>query len=554
MAGYEAYLEVADDGRTMAHVLNLPGCNLRRATRESVLEDLPAAIGAYHAWMRRHGEASPPDDEPVEIKVVGEVMGQGPFDPGDRAALFPPDREPISPEEMERYYRLMAYNRRDLLALVGQPSDELLDWRPYPGAYNLRRVLRHIGNGKQWYVSRIVPVETLPPEWEDDEGMPPFDYLEMSRRTAIERLRRLTAEERAGVFYPTVWTEHPDEPWTARKVLRRALEHEQEHTGQAREILAAHRRWLLARLAAERAGLISSLLGLGEATLTAHLVTGEWTVKDLLAHSAAWERWEERNMRAIVLGEAPVLAATEDADKMNAAFVDAWRERSLDEVLDELREARGGWVCWLESLPEEVFCAPYSFGGHDWLFPDLLQLYWDHDAEHAAQIRAWREAEGLRSESGNKAILVASLEAARAELLSSAALVPDEGRDLWPVCGEWTPKDVLGHVADWERFAAEGLRMMAAGEEPQVEPIKDIDAWNRDHAEARREQPWDEVWDDLSRTRRTLMEVLRGMDEEQLAPRFPFPWGVEGTPYDWLGVFVGHDREHARDFNLGGGD
>jgi hypothetical protein len=95
--------------------------------------------------------------------------------------------------------------------------------------------------------------------------------------------------------------------------------------------------------------------------------------------------------------------------------------------------------------------------------------------------------------------------------------------------------------------------MMAAGQEPDVEPVDDIEAWNRDHAEARREQPWDEVWDDLHRTRRTLMEVLRGVDESQLAPRFPFPWGVEGTPYDWLSVFVGHDREHARDFDLGGG-
>jgi hypothetical protein len=233
--------------------------------------------------------------------------------------------------------------------------------------------------------------------------------------------------------------------------------------------------------------------------------------------------------------------------------VDAWRQRGLDAVVDELQEARGCWVGWLESLPEEVFYAPHSFGGHDWSFLGLLQQYWEHDAVHAGQIRAWREAEGLRSKFGNKAIMVASLEAARADLLSSAALVPTEGRDSWLVCGEWTPKDVLGHVADWEWFAVEGLRMMAAGQEPQVEPVEDIEAWNRVHAEARHEQPWDVVWDDLGRVRQALLDVLGGMDEAQLAPRFPFPWGVEGTPYDWLAVFVGHDREHARDFDLGGG-
>jgi hypothetical protein len=59
----------------------------------------------------------------------------------------------------------------------------------------------------------------------------------MERRTAVERLRQLARTERTKVFYPTRWTDHPEEPWTARKVLRRFLEHELEHTMQAQEIL-----------------------------------------------------------------------------------------------------------------------------------------------------------------------------------------------------------------------------------------------------------------------------------------------------------------------------
>ena len=38
--------------------------------------------------------------------------------------------------------------------------------------------------------------------------------------TQDEALRQLTEEERSGVFYPTLWTRHPEEPWTARKALR----------------------------------------------------------------------------------------------------------------------------------------------------------------------------------------------------------------------------------------------------------------------------------------------------------------------------------------------
>ena len=36
----------------------------------------------------------------------------------------------------------------------------------------------------------------------------------------------------------TRWTDHPSEPWTARKALRHLLEHEREHTAHIVEVLA----------------------------------------------------------------------------------------------------------------------------------------------------------------------------------------------------------------------------------------------------------------------------------------------------------------------------
>ena len=238
MARIPVYLEIADDGTCMAHVLALPGCIVRSPAREDALRQLPAAIAVYYAWLRSHGEPAPAPSAPVEIEIAGESRGFGPFDPGDAAALFPPDREPLSVEHLERYLRLMAHSRADLLALVQSLPDDLLDWQPDPDTHSLRWVLRHVGNAEEWYVSRLVPPETLPPEWEHDEDLALFEFLEMERRTAVARLRQLTDEERSGLFYPTAWTRHPEEPWTTRKVLRRFLEHEREHTAQVREILA----------------------------------------------------------------------------------------------------------------------------------------------------------------------------------------------------------------------------------------------------------------------------------------------------------------------------
>ena len=254
MIRYPVYLEIAEGGLCMAHVIHLPGCIVRAPSRDAALRQLPDAIRDYHAWLRRHGEPAPPEVESIEIEIeiAGDSAGFGPFAPGDVAALFPPDREPLTSEEMERHLRLMTYSRVDLLALVRDPStlppsggagqilsDEALDWQPDPQSFTIRGVLRHIGNAEEWYVSRLVPPETLPPEWEHDEDLSILEFLEMERRTAIARLRQLTEEERSGVFYPTRWTQHPDEPWTARKAMRRFLEHEREHAAQVEAILAA---------------------------------------------------------------------------------------------------------------------------------------------------------------------------------------------------------------------------------------------------------------------------------------------------------------------------
>jgi uncharacterized damage-inducible protein DinB/predicted RNase H-like HicB family nuclease len=387
-----------DSGRCMAHVPELPGCFARASSHDSALDLTPAAIRIYYTWLRRHGELAPPEEMPVGIKVAGEVGGVGPFDPGCAAALFPPDQGEITPGEMAYCFRLMVHSRIDLLTLVHALPDQVLDWQPSSDEFGVRSLLRHVGNAEEWYVSRIVPPETLPSEWEHDEDLPVFEFLEIERRTALERLQQLTRTERTKVFYPTRWTDHPEEPWTARKVLRRFLEHEREHTVQAREILLA-----------------------------------------------------------------------------------------------------------------------------------------------------WWEAEGRKAKTGSKEVLLAVLSAARERLLRAAAWLPVEERESRCICGEWTLKDVLGHVCDWEWVGVEGLRCMAAGQLPQVERIESIDAWNQVHYKTRCGQPWEEVWDDFHVAREALVGVLSDMAQDDLARSFGFPWRQEGTAYQWVGVYVMHDWEHALD-------
>jgi uncharacterized damage-inducible protein DinB/predicted RNase H-like HicB family nuclease len=557
MTRYPVYLEIDNDGRCLAHVLELPGCIVRAPSRDEALAWMPDAIRDHHAWLHHHGEAAPLADAAIEVEVAAESTGFGPFERGSRAALFPPDREPVTAEEMEVMFCLLAYSRADLLSLIAALSDDVLDWQPHPGSFSIRGLLRHVGNAEEWYVSRLVPPETLPAEWENDEELHVCEFLTMERRTALERLRQLTEEERSAVIYPTAWTNHPEEPWTARKVLRRFVEHEREHTWQVREILAARRQWLLARLAAERAALWEQLLGLDERTLAQTTIAGDWTLLDLLGHITGWERWIDRTLRAMHAGEDPDFTVLHDLDAANAAFVTAWREHAtgatsaaVDEAVTLLLAGRTTLVGWLEALPLEAFFQGRSYEGHNWSFDGIpLRILWEHDEEHAQQIAAWRKTAGLEKATSPKAVLLAALDAAREELLACSALIPVEERASQPLCDAWTLQDVLGHVADWEWLGAEGLEHMAAGREPMVEHVTELDAWNQAHVEARRGQSWETIWDDVHAARRAFRSALERIDQVTLSRKFSTPWGARATPHDWACVYVEHDREHARNLH-----
>ncbi len=314
------------------------------------------------------------------------------------------------------------------------------------------------------------------------------------------------------------------------------------------DVLVLRRRRLLARLAAERGALVWQLLDLEMQTLTESRVfeVGDWSVKDLLAHVAAWDRWQHQAMAALFAGNQPDFAAAADWDVFNAAAVGASRDRTLAEVLTEMRAARSTWSEWIREVPLKRFFEPREVEGWDWTFPGCLQVQWEHDAEHAAQLAAWRE-EQPHTDAGPKVVLLFALDAAREEFLTASDLVPAEERSSRPVCGEWTLKDLVGHQADWERVGVIGLRHMAAGRPPDMASIPDIDAWNAERAAARSDQSWQACWSDLHETREELLAVLERTPQETLDRAYPFPWGPESTAYRWVRVFAKHDREYALD-------
>ncbi len=312
--------------------------------------------------------------------------------------------------------------------------------------------------------------------------------------------------------------------------------------------LSLRRRRLLAQLTAARGELVWQILDLDAEILTQSPVFqgSDWTAQDLLAHVAAWDRWQHQAMAALLEGTQPDFSAAADWDQFNAAAVEARRDHTLAEVLNEMREVRSAWMVWIQEVPLEPFFEPREVEGWDWAFPGCLRIQWEHDAEHAAELAEWRSGRTLQ-DAGPKAVLEAALLTARDELVTATHLFAPDERSSRPVCGQWTLKDVVGHQADWEQVGVMGLRHMSAGRPPDIDPIPDVESWNAEHAAARRDHTWQTCWADIHATREALLKILETTSQETLERTYPFPWGQDGTAYQWVRVFVEHDREHAAD-------
>lgn len=226
MGRYRVNLEVGRDGSCMAHVVELPGCITMGATREEAVAAAPEAIARHLAWLRQHGEPAPADDD-IEVEVAETVSAAGTFPgtPGDQVGFFASDRKPVPEEEIERALRWAEYSRRDLLDLFEDVPRQALDWSPDVTSWTMRRVLEHIASAEAFYVTRL--------DAEADRG--PSSLLGVLRDAAVRRLRSLSSEERAVIQTPR------GEPWSACKMLRRFLEHEQEHLAQLRELVDRYR-------------------------------------------------------------------------------------------------------------------------------------------------------------------------------------------------------------------------------------------------------------------------------------------------------------------------
>ena len=201
-------------------------------TKESALGKVRAAVTEWFRWAREYGENLKDINSDIEIEV-SEILGvdYNPAEAGKPEPLFWSEVPPIGKEDIERTIRLMDYSRKDLLALVQNATRDTLEWEPPGKPLTILNCLTHIAHVELWYITR------LNIELPGDYPTAVFELLDSTRAAVIECLQNFPRSKMRGIFQPRKYKSPVCDLWTARKVLRRLVDHERLHTRYIKTIL-----------------------------------------------------------------------------------------------------------------------------------------------------------------------------------------------------------------------------------------------------------------------------------------------------------------------------
>ena len=219
--------------RSLAWVLDYPGCFAYGKDGSEALLNVPAALLAYRDWLGRHTPDSWLKDlGDFDVRLVETwtvyfidqdytVVRNG----IEVESFFHQDWKPLDVVEVRRAAQLLKWGREDLLSLVQNLDQAKLD-QTYPGErWSIRGILLHVGEAEWWYLQSLglegIPEARLPRD--------AFERLKVTRARTEEVLPDLAGVEKV--------CGREGELWSPRKVLRRAIWHELDHIDHIRKLI-----------------------------------------------------------------------------------------------------------------------------------------------------------------------------------------------------------------------------------------------------------------------------------------------------------------------------
>jgi hypothetical protein len=144
---------------------------------------------------------------------------------------------------------------------------------------------------------------------------------------------------------------------------------------------------LLSRLENAWRDFHESFAGLSDSQMMKPGVTGDWSVRDILAHVTTWEGEALKHLPTILKGDKPPRYSVTHGgiNGFNRIMTEQKRGLSLTDVRRELDDTHRRLIRFIESVPEEQFQTETPFRHR------LRLDTYTHYSKHAEAIRKWRK-------------------------------------------------------------------------------------------------------------------------------------------------------------------
>ena len=146
---------------------------------------------------------------------------------------------------------------------------------------------------------------------------------------------------------------------------------------------------ILSDLVETRQKILAATSGLSDAQRE-QVFLGIWSVKDLLAHLAGWDRTNLDAAKSVLVGELPSFYQYRDRDwqTYNATLVKEYKKDSFKELLAEVTAAQEQLIEFLQSIPPEQFNKDFGvrFRGYKVTIQRLLDAEWKDEQTHLQQL------------------------------------------------------------------------------------------------------------------------------------------------------------------------
>ncbi len=109
---------------------------------------------------------------------------------------------------------------------------------------------------------------------------------------------------------------------------------------------------------------------------------------------------------------------------------------------------------------------------------------------------------------------------------------------------DWRIKDIIGHIATWDRQVTQSLIAFKAGKEYSI-PELDEDAFNQQEVLEGRKMTTQQVLKEWEQARKDFIEAVQEISLERFPGNLLYPWGDErGSIAGLVEYMTDHDIEH----------